>query len=170
MIGGLSAGELPDKYESDYLTMVHEATGVTKYLLPPLPNTLFTRNTTCWIYVGVMLNQLFWPVRHEESLLMAAICKFHRSFRDAADDYRMALRVSRACVEADTAQVVATVSEKVQVRPVCSRLGDWRASVNKGYETDLSGDVDYHRAAPSGRVDRRTSRAKSLRAVVNAIL
>jgi arginine deiminase len=83
MIGGLSAGELPDKYQSDYLTMVREATGVTEYLLPPLPNTLFTRDTTCWIYGGVTLNQLFWPARHEESLLMAAIYRFHPSFRDA---------------------------------------------------------------------------------------
>jgi arginine deiminase len=83
MIGGLSAVELPDKYQSDYLTMVREATGATEYLLPPLPNTLYTRDTTCWIYGGVTVNPLFWPVRREESLLMAAIYRFHPSFRDA---------------------------------------------------------------------------------------
>jgi arginine deiminase len=52
MIGGLSAVDLPDAYGSEYLTMVREATGVTEYLLPPLPNTLYTRDTTCWIYGG----------------------------------------------------------------------------------------------------------------------
>ena len=83
MIGGLSAVELPDKYQSAYLTMVREATGTTEYLLPPLPNTLYTRDTTCWIYGGVTLNALFWPARHEETLLMAAIYKFHPSFKDA---------------------------------------------------------------------------------------
>jgi arginine deiminase len=83
MIGGLSAVELPDKYQSEYLTMVREATGATEYLLPPLPNTLYTRDTTCWIYGGVTLNALFWPARHEETLLMAAIYKFHPSFKDA---------------------------------------------------------------------------------------
>jgi arginine deiminase len=83
MIGGLSAVELPDKYQSEYLTMVREATGTTEYLLPPLPNTLYTRDTTCWIYGGVTLNALFWPARHEETLLMAAIYKFHPSFKDA---------------------------------------------------------------------------------------
>jgi arginine deiminase len=83
MIGGLSAIELPDKYQSEYLTMVREATGTTEYLLPPLPNTLYTRDTTCWIYGGVTLNALFWPARHEETLLMAAIYKFHPSFKDA---------------------------------------------------------------------------------------
>jgi arginine deiminase len=82
MIGGLSAPELPDKYQSEYLTMVREATGTTEYLLPPLPNTLYTRDTTCWIYGGVTLNALFWPARHEETLLMAAIYKFHPSFKD----------------------------------------------------------------------------------------
>ncbi len=35
------------------LSLVKEAAGVTEYLLPPLPNTLYTRDTTCWIYGGV---------------------------------------------------------------------------------------------------------------------
>ena len=83
MIGGLSAIELPDKYQSEYLTMVREAAGATEYLLPPLPNTLYTRDTTCWIYGGVTVNPLFWPARHEETLLMAAIYKFHPSFTGA---------------------------------------------------------------------------------------
>src|SRR5262249_61596569 len=29
---------------------------------------------------GVTLNPLFWPVRREERLVTAAICRFHRSF------------------------------------------------------------------------------------------
>jgi arginine deiminase len=82
MIGGLSANDLPDG-GSPYLAMVREATGVSEYLLPPLPNTLYTRDTTCWIYGGVTLNPLYWPVRHEETLLMAAVYKFHPDFADA---------------------------------------------------------------------------------------
>jgi len=42
MLGGLSANELPEKYASKYLDMVRESTGITEYLLPPLPNTIFT--------------------------------------------------------------------------------------------------------------------------------
>ena len=80
MIGGLSANELPDKYASKYLEMVRESTGITEYLLPPLPNTIFTRDTTCWIYGGVTVNPLYWPARHEETLLATAIYKFHPSF------------------------------------------------------------------------------------------
>lgn len=83
MIGGLSATDLPDQSGSEYLAMVREATGVSEYLLPPLPNTLYTRDTTCWIYGGVTLNPLYWPVRREETLLTTAIYKFHPDFANA---------------------------------------------------------------------------------------
>src|SRR5262249_49558897 len=61
MIGGLSVVDLPDDYASEYLTMVREACGVTQYLMPPLPNTLYTRDTTCWIYGGGTVNPLYHP-------------------------------------------------------------------------------------------------------------
>ncbi|BCJ90975.1 arginine deiminase [Terrihabitans soli] len=80
MIGGLSATEIPKKYQSKYLSMVQESTGAREYLLPPLPNTLYTRDTTCWIYGGVSLNPLYWPVRREETLLTTSIYKFHPDF------------------------------------------------------------------------------------------
>jgi len=80
MIGGLAATELPNEFATPYLEMAREATGVTEYLLPPLPNTLYTRDTTCWIYGGVTLNPLYWPARHEETLLATAIYKFHPDF------------------------------------------------------------------------------------------
>ena len=51
--------------------------------MPPLPNTLYTRDTTCWIYGGVTLNPLYWPARHDETLLMKAVYRFHPDFADA---------------------------------------------------------------------------------------
>ncbi|MCF8003297.1 MAG: arginine deiminase [Chromatiaceae bacterium] len=84
LIGGVSVVDVPERFAtSDYLELVREAHGVTEYLLPPLPNTLYTRDTTCWIYGGVTLNPMFWPVRREETLLTSAIYKFHPSFADA---------------------------------------------------------------------------------------
>ncbi|MGH3337329.1 MAG: arginine deiminase family protein, partial [Propionibacteriaceae bacterium] len=41
---------------------------------------LYTRDTTCWIYGGVTLNPLYWPARHDETLLMKAIYEFHPDF------------------------------------------------------------------------------------------
>lgn len=80
LIGGLSTEEFPETHGGDMLRLVKDAVGVTEYLLPPLPNTLYTRDTTCWIYGGVTLNSLFWPARHEETILMAAIYQFHPDF------------------------------------------------------------------------------------------
>ena len=80
LIGGLSTEEFPETLGGDMLRLVRDAAGVTEYLLPPLPNTLYTRDTTCWIYGGVTLNALFWPARHEETILTTAIYKFHPDF------------------------------------------------------------------------------------------
>jgi len=49
-------------------------------LLPPMPNTLFTRDNSCWIGDGVVLCAMFWPARRQETLLMAAIYRFHPQF------------------------------------------------------------------------------------------
>ena len=63
--GGLSTQEFPKHIGGERLEVIRDAAGVTEYLLPPLPNTLYTRDTTCWIYDGVTLNPLFWAARHE---------------------------------------------------------------------------------------------------------
>jgi len=78
LIGGLSTQEFPEK--SAAMQMVRDAAGVNEYLLPPLPNTLYTRDTTCWIYGGVTLNPLFWPARHEETILATSIYRYHPDF------------------------------------------------------------------------------------------
>ena len=80
LIGGLSTEEFPDAIGGEMLELVRDAAGVSEYLLPPLPNTLYTRDTTCWIYGGVTLNPLYWPPRHEETILTASIYKFHPRF------------------------------------------------------------------------------------------
>jgi len=83
VIGGLSTADLPDDFRPAYIALAREHTGVREYLMPPLPNTLYTRDTTCWIYRGVTLNPLYWPARHDETLLMKAIYTFHPDFTGA---------------------------------------------------------------------------------------
>lgn len=80
LIGGLATADLPDEYRSDYIALARESTGVGEYLMPPLPNTLYTRDTTCWLYGGLTLNPLYWPARHDETLLMKAIYTFHPDY------------------------------------------------------------------------------------------
>ena len=82
LIGGIAMCELPVK---PYGMMGHYLEP-TDFVVPPLPNTLFTRDTTCWIYNGVTLNPMFWPARRHETLLTAAIYKFHPDFKSAEFD------------------------------------------------------------------------------------
>ncbi|MFF4319447.1 arginine deiminase [Streptomyces sp. NPDC001568] len=83
LIGGLATTDLPDEFRTPYLALARESTGVREYLMPPLPNTLYTRDTTCWLYGGLTLNPLYWPARHDETLLMKAVYTFHPDFKDA---------------------------------------------------------------------------------------
>ncbi|MEU8815053.1 arginine deiminase [Actinoplanes sp. NPDC048796] len=81
LIGGLATSDLPPEFrKSAYVSLARESTGVREYLMPPLPNTLYTRDTTCWLYGGLTLNPLYWPARHDETLLMKAIYEFHPDY------------------------------------------------------------------------------------------
>ncbi|CAM5535425.1 arginine deiminase [Streptomyces tanashiensis] len=80
LIGGLSTADLPEDFRSGYVSLAREGVGAREYLMPPLPNTLYTRDTTCWLYGGVTLNPLYWPARHGETLLMKAVYAFHPDF------------------------------------------------------------------------------------------
>ena len=83
LIGGLATTDLPDELRTGYVALARDTAGVRDYLMPPLPNTLYTRDTTCWLYGGVTFNPLYWPARHDETLLMKAIYEFHPDFTDA---------------------------------------------------------------------------------------
>ncbi|MDN4483168.1 arginine deiminase [Demequina lignilytica] len=83
LIGGLSTHDLPRDFSPPGVQLVREESGMTDYLLPPLPNTLFTRDTTSWVYGGVTLNPLYWPARHAETLLMKAVYTYHPDFAGA---------------------------------------------------------------------------------------
>lgn len=80
LIGGLATQDLPDGFRSDYLSLARESTGAREYLMPPLPNTLYTRDTTCWLYGGLTMNPLYWAARKEETLLYKAIYAFHPDY------------------------------------------------------------------------------------------
>jgi arginine deiminase len=53
------------------------------FVLRPLPNTYFTRDSSAWIYGGVVVNPMYWPARRLEALNVEAIYRFHPLFRDA---------------------------------------------------------------------------------------
>ncbi len=83
LIGGVAGEDLPDSEGASVIKMYRDYLGHSSFLLPPLPNTQFTRDTTCWIYGGVTLNPMYWPARRQETLLASAIYKFHPEFANA---------------------------------------------------------------------------------------
>lgn len=84
LIGGVSVADLSNALgNSKSIQMLGDFIGMSSFVLPPLPNTQFTRDTTCWIYGGVTLNPMYWPARRQETLLATAIYKFHPTFANA---------------------------------------------------------------------------------------
>jgi arginine deiminase len=79
LTGGVTVQELPDEIRTAIGRALHQ----TDFVLPPLPNQLFTRDTSAWLYGGVSLNPMFWPARQLETLNVEAIYRFHPRFRDA---------------------------------------------------------------------------------------
>jgi arginine deiminase len=77
LIGGLTVHELPE----DFRRIAEKAYPSTDFVLPPLPNQLFTRDSSCWIYGGVTVNPMYWPARRKETLYLTAIYKYHPKFK-----------------------------------------------------------------------------------------
>jgi arginine deiminase len=78
LIGGVAILDLP---KSEQSTMLADAYGGTDFIIPPVPNTLFQRDPSCWIYNGVTCNPMFWPARKPETLLQRAVYRFHPRFK-----------------------------------------------------------------------------------------
>lgn len=78
LIGGIAVEDLP---KSEGSLMLSSALGGTSFIVPPIPNTLFQRDPSCWIYGGVTCNPMFWPARKPETLLQRAVYKFHPEFK-----------------------------------------------------------------------------------------
>ncbi len=78
LIGGMLTSDL--KRPPDGLAAA--VAGPSGFVLPPLPNHLFARDTTCWIYGGVSLNPMAKPARRRETAHLEAVYRFHPLFSD----------------------------------------------------------------------------------------
>lgn len=77
--GGVTRAELPFEVPEGLSHFL----GAVEFVLPPLPNLMFTRDTSCWIGAGVTLNPMHWPARRAETLIMEAIYRFHPTLAPA---------------------------------------------------------------------------------------
>ena len=79
MTGGVTVSELPE----DISAIVRRAMRPNDFVIGPLPNQLYMRDTSAWIYGGVSINAMYWPARQHETLNVETVYRFHPRFRDA---------------------------------------------------------------------------------------
>ncbi len=79
LIGGLTVSELNTECKSMTLGMMEQS----DFLIDPIPNHLFTRDTSCWIYGGVSMNPMAKSARKRETVHLRAIYNHHPMFKGA---------------------------------------------------------------------------------------
>jgi arginine deiminase len=80
LVGGVLKADLqPGRARSLTWEMLHK----DDFVLPPLPNHLYQRDNSCWIYRGVSVNTMAKPARQRETLHSRAIYRYHPMFAGA---------------------------------------------------------------------------------------
>jgi arginine deiminase len=80
LIGGIIKSELAHLTAN---SLRWELMSRDDFLLTPLPNQLFQRDNSAWIYNGVIINPMAMQARLRESVHSAAIYRFHPMFAGA---------------------------------------------------------------------------------------
>ncbi|MEU8108512.1 arginine deiminase [Nonomuraea muscovyensis] len=102
LIGGLTKRELGLAADSLCLAGL----GEDDFILPPLPNHLFTRDASAWIYGGVSLHPMAKPARRRETTHVAAVYAFHPLFAGQAPLWFPAEAEQPASIEGGDIHVV----------------------------------------------------------------
>jgi arginine deiminase len=76
LLGGIAYAELP----FDSAALPARVSAPAEFVLPPLPNHVFTRDTSAWIYGGATINAMARPARSRESIHYDAIYRHHPLF------------------------------------------------------------------------------------------
>jgi arginine deiminase len=79
LVGGMTKREFLARFPEPVSVRFH-AMDLDDFLLDPLPNHLFTRDTSAWVYDGVSINAMRWPARQRETVHFEAIYRHHPLF------------------------------------------------------------------------------------------
>ncbi|MFF7648027.1 arginine deiminase [Streptomyces canus] len=77
LIGGILKSDL--RIASPH-SLVWSALDTDDFALTPLPNHLFPRDNSCWVYDRLSVNPMAMPARRRESLHAQAVYRFHPMF------------------------------------------------------------------------------------------
>lgn len=89
LLGGLLVSELDgiDLAELGRRSLGAVLAEPDSFVLPPLPNSLFTRDSSAWLFGGVVLPPLFWSARRLEVVNLSIIYRHHPRFASADFQY-----------------------------------------------------------------------------------
>ena len=79
LVGGVTKREFLERFAEPASVRFH-VMELDDFLLNPLPNHLFTRDTSAWVYDGVSINAMRWPARWRETVHFEAIYRHHPMF------------------------------------------------------------------------------------------
>jgi len=79
LIGGISRREFAELAEEPQ-SIAFRSLGPDDFVLAPLPNVLYQRDTSCWIYRGVSVNAMRKRARIRETISDEAIYRWHPMF------------------------------------------------------------------------------------------
>lgn len=82
MIGGLSYQEYLEENNFEKISIFESLLSKHDFIIPPKPNHLFTRDTSCWVYDGVSVNPMAKIARQKETVNLLSIYRFHELFKD----------------------------------------------------------------------------------------
>jgi len=82
LVGGVLKADLPPLRAK---SLKWDMLRADDFVLPPLPNHLFQRDNSCWVYNGVSINPMAKPARQRETLHSRAVYRHHPYF--AAADF-----------------------------------------------------------------------------------
>jgi arginine deiminase len=86
LIGGVTKRELLERIEEPKSIWFHSM-DIDDFVLTPLPNHMFTRDTSCWIYGGVSINAMRKKARMRETTHYEALYRWHPMFAEAEKDF-----------------------------------------------------------------------------------
>lgn len=84
LTGGITKRELVER-GTDPKSLAFHTLEYDDFILPPLPNHLFTRDTSCWIYDGVSVNAMRKKARQRETVNYEAVYRYHPMFAAGYD-------------------------------------------------------------------------------------
>ncbi|SFJ58029.1 arginine deiminase [Amycolatopsis sacchari] len=84
LTGGLTFEELPAAEGASLVRKMHHP---HDFAVDPLPNLLFTRDSSVWIADRVAISSLAMPARRRETMLLDLVYAYHPRFRHAARAY-----------------------------------------------------------------------------------